>query len=185
MSFTKTLTVLIIALPIVAFSQVRDSVVSYWEVVQAQAKTKDQLFLASRKWVTNSFNNAKEVTQTSDKESGEIFCKGIIKSYYKFKMLGKERLAEISYYFSLQIIAKEGRYKYEFTDFKVTENPNNIFENELLMSSNERPIATPGLTKEKADKAWISMREQLAITVNDYARDLKAAIEKYQSENDF
>jgi hypothetical protein len=77
----------------------------YSEVIKVNGKSKDDLFLSAKVWFVNTFNSSNDVVQLIDKKEGMIIGKGI----YKLKK------GAVS--FSVKIIVKEERYKYEVYDF--------------------------------------------------------------------
>ncbi|MCK9613015.1 MAG: DUF4468 domain-containing protein [Bacteroidales bacterium] len=88
----------------------------YTEVVKVDSSLKkDDLFISGRAWFNNTFNSSKNVLQTQDKESGEFVGKGTFSYISAIKLM---RVCTSGYIkFTINLWVKDGRYKYEFTDF--------------------------------------------------------------------
>ena len=73
----------------------------YSEVIKAEGKSKDNLFLSAKTWFVDTFRSSKDVIQLIDKEEGVIIGKGRLnlkKGFVKF---------------SLKLSTKEERYQYK------------------------------------------------------------------------
>jgi len=89
--------------------------ISYTEVVYVDSLTKKQeLFSRAREWFAKTFNSSTNVIQMEDKESGKIIGKALIQVYHKGLVM-TYKWGYINYTISVYI--KDGRYKYELTDF--------------------------------------------------------------------
>jgi hypothetical protein len=90
------------------------SKITYSEVVYFDSlANKQELFSRAREWFAKAYKSSTNVIQMEDKESGKIIGKALMQVYYKEFPYGY-----INYTISIYI--KEGRYKYEFTDFHHT-----------------------------------------------------------------
>ncbi len=90
--------------------------VSYTEVIKVDSATKDQLYLAARKWFADNYKSANDVIQMDDKEAGEIIGKGLFYENLSFGVLvGAEKVAV---YHTVKISVKDGRYKYTITGLR-------------------------------------------------------------------
>lgn len=89
--------------------------ITYSEVVTVDSSNnKQELYSRAREWFAKVYNSAQNVIQMDDKESGKIVGKALMTVY--FKWLGASREGGyINYTLSVQL--KNGRYKYEITDF--------------------------------------------------------------------
>lgn len=56
----------------------KNNAISYVQVVQAEGKTQDQLYVLLNYWFTSTFNDGKSVIQLNDKELGTIIAKGFV-----------------------------------------------------------------------------------------------------------
>lgn len=89
--------------------------ITYSEVVIADSSvSKVELFSRAREWFAKRYNSSINVIQMEDKESGKIVGKALTQVYHK--AMGKTyESGHINYTISLYF--KDGRYKYEITDF--------------------------------------------------------------------
>jgi hypothetical protein len=90
------------------------SKITYSEVVYLDSlANKQELFSRAREWFAKAYKSSRNVIQMEDKENGKIIGKALMQVYYKEFPYGY-----INYTISIYI--KDGRYKYEFTDFHHT-----------------------------------------------------------------
>ena len=88
--------------------------VSYSEVVQVEGVSKEDLYQRAREWFTDTFRSSNDVIQLDDKENGQIVGKAIFTYRQLFgEVLGIDCLIN----FKISVFCKEGRYKYDLTDF--------------------------------------------------------------------
>ena len=92
----------------------------HYAVVEAvDGAAKDALYARAKTWVINAYSSPRDVITTEDKDAGIVVCKGFSEETVKLGFMpSKERL-----YFSVKISVKEGRYKYELTDFYFQSYP--------------------------------------------------------------
>ncbi len=89
--------------------------ITFTEVVKVDSTTsKEQLYSRAREWFAKSYNSSKDVIQMDDKTSGKIVGKAIFKTYLE-SIIGPYTSGNIGY--TISVIVKDGRYKYEITDF--------------------------------------------------------------------
>lgn len=121
----KKLILLFLIIPSVTFGQnttdsifpLKEGVVNYTEVVKIDSTTKNELYINAKKWIANNYKSANDVIQLDDKEAGEIIAKG----YFEMKFVKSGLMMEYVYikiYHTIKITMKDGKYKYEVTDFK-------------------------------------------------------------------
>lgn len=88
----------------------------YTEVVNVDSiTTKKELFNRAKIWFTEAYNDANKVIQLQDEENGQIIGKGKIPYESKIYFGSAGTRGFISY--TIKIFTKDGRYKYEITDF--------------------------------------------------------------------
>lgn len=56
----------------------KNNAITYVQVVPAEGKTADQLYVMLNYWFTTTFNDGKSVIQLNDKELGTIIAKGFV-----------------------------------------------------------------------------------------------------------
>jgi hypothetical protein len=88
--------------------------INYTEVVSVDTlSNKQELFSRAREWFAKAYKSSTKVIQMEDKESGKIVGKALIQVFYKY--MGLKPGGYINYTISIYI--KNGKYKYELTDF--------------------------------------------------------------------
>jgi hypothetical protein len=88
----------------------------YTEVIEMPNLTKDILYTRAYEWFAKSFNDAKNVIQMQDKEAGRLIGKGSfgdINVSINFGLVGVKGNVN----FTISVYLKDGKYKYEITDF--------------------------------------------------------------------
>jgi len=116
----KKLLLALLLLPFIAVSQeinipidTTAQKISYSEVVKVDGATKDQLYTRSREWFARTFKSAKDVLQMDDRAAGKVIDKGYTQG--SFVMLLSAMKFDIWY--TVSITGKDGRYRYEVSDF--------------------------------------------------------------------
>lgn len=122
----KALLILLLICPILVFAQKETpkmpidpatGKINYSEVVKVDSSTsKQELYSRGREWFAKAYNSSNNVLQMDDKDNGKLVGKALIKVYHKF--LGEHPSGYINYTIALYL--KDGRYKYEITNFHHT-----------------------------------------------------------------
>ncbi|KUG09031.1 DUF4468 domain-containing protein [Solirubrum puertoriconensis] len=98
------------ALPVSSASKL----ITYTSVVEVPGASRDELFTRASQWVSTAYKSSVSAPQTIDKEGGKIIIQGFTPA--KLKALGINSTAgNVTHTLSLYV--KDGRYKYEFTNF--------------------------------------------------------------------
>lgn len=89
----------------------------YSEVVKVDSTiSKSELFSRARAWCSSEFNNSKTALDVQDKESGELIGNGVV---IVFAIpVGDMPFEYGAVKFRFTILVKDGRYKYEFSNFE-------------------------------------------------------------------
>ena len=58
----------------------KNNAITYTQVIPAEGKTKDQLYVLLNYWFTATFNDANSVIKLNDKELGTIIAQGFVES---------------------------------------------------------------------------------------------------------
>lgn len=95
-----------------------DTAISYSEVINVDNANKDVLFSRARAWFNNTFKDYKSVIAIEDKENGELSGKGLMHFNVIWEYMGKTALP-VDVEFQISVKTKDGRYKYDFSDFRV------------------------------------------------------------------
>jgi hypothetical protein len=162
-----------------------DTLISFSDVISIDSTAKEHLFQRARQWYNRTFVSSKDVLQIADKQTGELSGKGIIKSYYDYKIFGNEKPYECYYRFSLEIKVKDNRYKYMFSNFIVEETLTPGLGMPFpLTSSDKSPKSFPMISQKKVDAMYVSMKKHLTEKVAVLIMTLKTEMAK-KNEDDF
>jgi hypothetical protein len=135
--------------------------VIYTEVVQVSgAPTKDVIYTGIRAWFAQKYNSATHVLKMDDKENGTLICKAIDKVTPQLSLGGTVNFS-VSY--TLSIMIKDGRYKYEITEFQV-DDKNRI--EEYLNPVNKRAAKLLNQIVEQTDNDMRALIASLKKSVN-------------------
>lgn len=131
------------------------------EVVPVQNKTRTELYQDVLIWISKTFKNPKTVIQTKDAD----LCLVTLKSTILTESSGYQELHSDEWYtFNLSIQAKDGRYKYVFSDIVYTwdasfmDKP--LVQNQTVLTDNKfqkafLPIVSSlKLQMSKKEEAW-------------------------------
>lgn len=88
--------------------------ITYSEVVRADSLKSSELYSMGREWFAKTYKSSTNVMQMEDKENGKLIGKALMLVYHKAMGINYES-GYINYTISLYV--KDGRYKYEITDF--------------------------------------------------------------------
>lgn len=157
--------------PLDTIYQLKNGKANYTEVVIAEGVKKNALYIAAKKWIVNSYKSAKAVIELDDKEAGEIITKGNF-DVYSDKIMGMPIVQTV--YHVLKIAVKDGKYRYEFTDFKVKDAVSTSSEDLL---KNGEPMYHK--------KTIYKFREAFDKEVKSFAADLKFAMSNANKVEDF
>jgi hypothetical protein len=90
--------------------------ITYSDVVHVDSfSSKLELFSRAKEWFTKTYKSSTSVIQMEDREDGKIIGKGLLKVYMTTILGSKLESGYINY--TISIYTKDGRYKYEITDF--------------------------------------------------------------------
>lgn len=94
----------------------KDGKVTYVDVVQVDSISKDELYKRTKRWFIDTYKSAKDVIQLDDKENGEVIGKGFFETYWQITFYSGQN---INVWQTIKVQVKDGRYRYEITDFNV------------------------------------------------------------------
>lgn len=176
----KLILIFLIALPFYAISQ---EPVEYSEVIEVSNVDKSELFIRGREWFNENFKSSKDVLQITDKESGELSGKGIMKVGYMFRFMGK-RKATTNVKFQINVWVKDDKYKYEITNLYILGDSGNI-EFGLITTSNETNVKSPGYNAKKLNEMYLSIKQGAELEVKLLIEDLKLKMSKKSKSSDW
>lgn len=154
----------------------KDGKVSYSEIVSVDSSvTKNDLFIAARKWFANTYKSANDVIQMQDKEAGEIIGKGIVKTIYKIPL---NPSVVVSVYHTVSITVKDGRYKYEITDLTGRYySPGSSIGTSYIPGSNNEFVYDNTIAKFNK-KNTAQMNKDVNMKIRAIIKSLKEAMSK-------
>lgn len=131
------------------------------EVIPVQNKTKTELYQDALLWISKTFNSPKTVIQTKEADLGLV----TLKSTILVESSGYQELHSDEWYtFNLSIQAKDGRYRYVFSDIVYTWNASYmdkpLVQNQTVLTDNKfqkafLPIVSSlKLQMSKKEEAW-------------------------------
>lgn len=89
-----------------------DGKIEYSKVFEFKGKSKKELYLLSKEWISEYYKSSKAVTDFDDLESGKIYCKGLATYLFKDHFVQVDVRVE----HTLKIFIKEERVKVVFTN---------------------------------------------------------------------
>lgn len=142
--------------------------ITFTEVVTVDdsTATKDQLYSRAREWFARTFKSSQNVLQMDDKELGKLIGKG------NFSIIPGLYLTDSRVDFTLSIYLKDGRYKYELTDFNHVSYKSGYSGGAL---EDEKPNCG---NFNMMKKGWIDVKEQAQSNANAIIADLKLTMNK-------
>lgn len=151
---------------------------SFTEVVKVSdsQKTPKMLFAAAKMWFTQSFKNPKEVIILDDSDNNILVGRGNMP--YRSKIFSGSAAREGYITFDVTIACKNGRYKYEFTNFTHTGSSVNYG---LVTNEETLPTMTgifAGGAKSYKIKVTNELRKTIEDRINPLIEDLKKQLDK-------
>jgi hypothetical protein len=143
----------------------QDSILNYSKVVHVEGVSAAELYQRLHQWASKVFPDTKESSRNSDKKARELIIK--TRMIYVPKVFAGSDNTKGWIKYSIKIQVKDGRYKYEFTDFrhegtKTKYGPPSSFG---LMTSAEdcpAPQCPASNTMPKwCDKVWKDIKRQI------------------------
>lgn len=158
----KKLLLLFLLLPTISFGQLpndfimphKDGKIIYEIINDSIAMTKNEIFAASKKWLSDTFVSSKAVIQSEDIETGQIIGQGIIKADNFWNAKGLFGVA-LNLQFNTQIDCRDNKYRIRIYEIK------NIVTNSYL---GERAYPIEGTIKDE-------MSDKQRAKFNDALRD--------------
>ncbi|AGN89388.1 DUF4468 domain-containing protein [Flavobacterium psychrophilum] len=171
----KKIILLFALFPLLMFSQESSGKLTYKNVIKVDSlKKSSQLYMLSRSWFAEKYNSAKDVIQFEDKEEGKIIARGSFNYNSNVFVYSNATKGHITY--TLTIIVKDGRYKYEASNFTHQGNPENIVGDVsfgLITSDEECPYNISA--KGWRNRVWRDLKEQ----IDGYINPIIISLNKY------
>jgi len=149
--------------------------ITYSEVVYVDSlANKEELFSRAREWFAKAYKSSTNVIQMEDKESGKIVGKALMKVYHK--TLGSNYPSGYINY-TISIYLKDGRYKYEVTDFhhtgQLVSGGNRIPDFGICENMINTTDKTMGMSYQKTYNYYLY---QMDNNIKELISDLKASM---------
>ncbi|WP_312351242.1 DUF4468 domain-containing protein [Empedobacter sp.] len=152
--------------------------ITYTEVVSVSDSTKSakQLYASAKMWFTQLFKDPREVIILDDAENNILVGRGNIP--YKSKIFLGSATREGRIYFDVTIACKDGRYKYDFTNFMHEGDGVNLglITDEEFLSTMKGAFA--GGPKNYKIKVTNELRDLIASRVLPSITSLKTEMDK-------
>lgn len=152
----------------------KEGKVTYTGVIMRDSLSAEQLYLYTRRWVVNQYKSGKDVTQMEDAANKEVIARGWFPATWMVTFYAP---SEVQVWHTISIQCKDGRFKYEMTDFSIkwfVGHPYNTWY--------DRPLEEWNRGREKN---VAKVYEQIQLTVGDMLRALKNAIDEGRTEEDW
>ena len=170
-------------LSLFVFTSNAQELLTYTEVIQVDSVSKNELFYRAKNWFVNAFKSSKNVIQNENKENGEIIGKATMKYYPDYFVGSDNTKGYINY--TIKIFVKEGRYKYEFTDFYHEPENKNGHSFGYVTNAVENPKPYSFSLKSWNRKAWNDLKKEIDIKMKDIIFSLKDGMKvKTEAQND-
>lgn len=153
-------------------------VYSFSEVVKVEDSQKQpkSLYASAKMWFTQSFKNPKEVIILDDSENNILVGRGNMP--YKSKIFSGSAAREGYITFDVTIACKDGRYKYDITNFTHSGNTVNygLITNEETLPTMTGLLA--GGPKNYKIKVTNELRSFIDARIKPLIEQLKSSMEK-------
>ena len=151
------------------------SKITYSEVIYVDSlANKQELFSRAKEWFAKAYKSSTNVIQMEDKESGKIIGKALMQVYHK--AFGSNYPSGYINY-TISIYIKDGRYKYEVTDFhhtgQLVSGGNRIPDYGVCEKMINTTDKTMGISHQKTYNYYLF---QMDNNIKDLLSDLKSAM---------
>ena len=137
---------------------------SYSAVVQAEGVPQAELFVRAQAWFATTFKCGKCVMQTADKDAGQVIGRGAFE--FESATLISSAVIHGWVTYTVKVFVKEGRYKYEITDF-IHEGSKSVSEFGVngpfsfgLITTDEKYPEIKHCTKGVCGKNWEKLKRE-------------------------
>jgi len=150
---------------------------TYSEVVQTDSISQNELYNRAKLWFATTYNSANDVLQMDNKEEGQLIGKAILK--YNPNVLSGSEQTKGNINYTIKIFVKNGRYKYEITDFIHDPYGNQYgkYSMGVITTSEECPNPKP-MAKGWSDKVWKDIKSQIETNMNSLIPSMKQGMKK-------
>lgn len=153
---------------------------TFTEVVKVESKNANDIYYQAKIWMADTYKSAKDVIQFDDSTNHTIVGKGLLKYNSKIFAGGAAISGTISY--TIKIMAKDGRYKYEFTDF--IHQPNDRSTSFGVILETDNPKLKIGTEKWRI-KVYKELKEVIDNNIKPLENSLKQTLNKEKPNEDW
>lgn len=183
-----------IALMLLICNVANSQPIGFIEVIHVDSASGSQLFDRARQWFNTAFKDSGEVLNIQDKESGELAGKGVLK--YNSRIFSGSNATTGWVSFTVQVLVKDGRYRYDITNFIHEGNILNRYGPAnfgLITQDTNCPYTkrqvwpkSPSLGGMEGwmDKVWIDIKEQINAETASIIGSLKEYMGRPISKSD-
>ena len=149
----------------------------YTEVIQADSISKLELYNRAKSWFSTTYNSANNVIQNDNKEDGEIIGKANI--IYNPKVFSGSEQTKGSIKYTIKIYVKEGRCKYEITDFIHDPFGNQYGKSSMGLITTDKECPNPKpFAKGWSNNVWEDIKNQIDENITKLVNSLKESLSK-------
>lgn len=163
--------------------------INFSEVIKLDSTiSTEELFSRARGWYVSTFKSTKDALQIQDKRAGELIGKGSL-VYYSSQGALSSANGHIN--FTIKFFLKDGRYKYDFSDFFHTGTKNNYGNSSdfgLITEDEDCPyrVFTTNLNWKKwTNKNWKDIKTFISKSIPTITNDLNKAMTQPTSGNNW
>lgn len=95
---------------------VKDGKIFFSDIEKVDSVKATDLYSRAKNWLAHEYNSAKAVIQVDDKDGGQIVSKGIMVVIPKGFLAEPTKIEHI-----VSIFVKDGKYKVEISEFRITQ----------------------------------------------------------------
>ncbi len=176
----------VVLLMTLSFNTYGQTALNYSEVIKVDSISKDELYNRAKIWFAIACNSSKDILQMDNKEEGQIIGKAKM-SYNPTILNASGRTYGIINY-TIKLYLKDGRYKYEITDFIHVPTGNSSYGNlpfDLITTDVNSPIQHKGQYKSWNDKVWNDIKNQISDKITPLIESLKKSmLKKAETKNE-
>jgi hypothetical protein len=155
---------------------------TYTEVVQVDSVSKTELYNRAKVWFATAYNSSNDVLQMDNKEGGELIGKAILN--YRPTVLSRSEQTRGNIKYTIKIFIKDGRYKYEITNFIHDPYGNQYGKSSMGLITTEKECPTPRpMEKAWSNKVWNDIKNQIDSNMKSLIVSLKKDMIKTSESN--
>jgi hypothetical protein len=139
----------------------------YTEVVEIPNVTKDVLYSRGYEWFAKTFKSAQDVIQMQDKERGKLIGRGMLGDINVKVSMGTYLLRGYIK-FTISLYFKDGKYKFEITDFNHESVPTpKGFYNGGSLENEKAACGKTVITNKKWKNIKNQAKEKIELLIDD------------------